>query len=56
MMTPPDSSTILIVVVNILGYAAVFYKNRVTSYQHKLMWKYFARVHKINGNGNSEEN
>ena len=54
-MTTPDSSTwIIVVAVEAAAILGLWFRNRIQSYQHKLMWKQFAKEHGINGNGVAE--
>lgn len=50
-MTAPDTNTFLILVVNVMGYVAVLWKNRISSWQHKKMWSEYEDRHGINGHG-----
>lgn len=52
---PPDVSTLIVIAVNIGGWATTIvlnvWRNSVVRYQHKAMWTAYAKEHGIPVNG-----
>lgn len=54
-MLPPDSNTIIVLIVNIGGWAVTliyrFWRDNIKNYQHRAMWEEYAERHNIPTNG-----